>query len=216
MKHHVVAALTMAGALALLPATADARGGGFHGGGFHGGGFGGGFHGGFGGFHGGGLRGAGFGAGGFRAGRIGAGGARVGLAGVGAAHSVASNEVTIRNVVGRGAFAGRGFNDRRRFGFRRGIGYGGFGYGGLGLGLGLGLAAADYGYGYYPDYYYGGPVAPAYGYAPVAYGTAAAPAPAADQTTAANQTASCEARFKSYNPATGTYLGYDGKRHPCP
>ena len=28
--------------------------------------------------------------------------------------------------------------------------------------------------------------------------------------------ASCESRFKSYNPATGTYLGYDGLRHPCP
>lgn len=27
---------------------------------------------------------------------------------------------------------------------------------------------------------------------------------------------SCAARFQSYNPATGTYLGYDGLRHPCP
>lgn len=26
----------------------------------------------------------------------------------------------------------------------------------------------------------------------------------------------CSQRFKSYNPATGTYLGYDGRRHPCP
>jgi hypothetical protein len=26
----------------------------------------------------------------------------------------------------------------------------------------------------------------------------------------------CASRFKSYNPATGTYLGYDGLRHPCP
>jgi len=29
-------------------------------------------------------------------------------------------------------------------------------------------------------------------------------------------TAYCLSRFKSYNPATGTYLGYDGLRHPCP
>ena len=29
-------------------------------------------------------------------------------------------------------------------------------------------------------------------------------------------TAYCMSRFKSYNPATGTYLGYDGQRHPCP
>lgn len=26
----------------------------------------------------------------------------------------------------------------------------------------------------------------------------------------------CEERFRSYSPATGTYLGYDGMRHPCP
>lgn len=26
----------------------------------------------------------------------------------------------------------------------------------------------------------------------------------------------CAQRFKSYNPATGTYLGYDGRRHACP
>ena len=26
----------------------------------------------------------------------------------------------------------------------------------------------------------------------------------------------CAARFRSYDPATETYLGYDGARHPCP
>jgi hypothetical protein len=26
----------------------------------------------------------------------------------------------------------------------------------------------------------------------------------------------CLSRFKSYDPASGTYLGYDGLRHPCP
>lgn len=26
----------------------------------------------------------------------------------------------------------------------------------------------------------------------------------------------CMSRFKSYDPASGTYLGYDGHRHPCP
>ena len=26
----------------------------------------------------------------------------------------------------------------------------------------------------------------------------------------------CMQRFKSYDPASGTYLGYDGYRHPCP
>ena len=26
----------------------------------------------------------------------------------------------------------------------------------------------------------------------------------------------CQSRFRSYDPSTGTYLGYDGLRHPCP
>ena len=26
----------------------------------------------------------------------------------------------------------------------------------------------------------------------------------------------CEQRYRSYDPASGTYLGYDGFRHPCP
>jgi len=60
---------------------------------------------------------------------------------------------------------------------------------GLGLGLGYGAAyAADYPY-YYDDSYY------AAGNDAVAY---------------------CMSRFQSYDPASGTYLGYDGLRHPCP
>jgi hypothetical protein len=26
----------------------------------------------------------------------------------------------------------------------------------------------------------------------------------------------CAQRYKSWDPASGTYLGYDGQRHPCP
>lgn len=26
----------------------------------------------------------------------------------------------------------------------------------------------------------------------------------------------CMSRFKSYDPSSGTYLGFDGRRHPCP
>jgi hypothetical protein len=48
-----------------------------------------------------------------------------------------------------------------------------------------------YGYDYYPGYV-SGPPGPGPG---VAY---------------------CEAHFRSYNPATGTYLGYDGVYHHCP
>ena len=32
----------------------------------------------------------------------------------------------------------------------------------------------------------------------------------------ADEIAYCSRRFKSYDPASGTYLGYDGIRHPCP
>jgi opacity protein-like surface antigen len=29
-------------------------------------------------------------------------------------------------------------------------------------------------------------------------------------------TAWCQARFRSFDPATGTFMGFDGVRHPCP
>ena len=32
---------------------------------------------------------------------------------------------------------------------------------------------------------------------------------------AGGDAAACEQRFKTYDPATGTFLGEDGKRHPC-
>ena len=54
-----------------------------------------------------------------------------------------------------------------------------------------------------------------YGYAPYAYGPtvvhedAYAAAPDRDD-------AYCSQRYRSYDPRSGTYLGYDGIRHPCP
>ena len=57
-----------------------------------------------------------------------------------------------------------------------------------------GALAAQQPYYYGPGYYY-----------PPGY----AEAPGGD-------VAYCEQRFKSYDPASGTYLGYDGYRHPCP
>jgi hypothetical protein len=64
------------------------------------------------------------------------------------------------------------------------------------LGLGLGYALSDgYGDGYYDDYgpryYYRG------GYGDGGF-------------------ARCEATFKSFDPDSGTYMGYDGRRHRCP
>ena len=98
---------------------------------------------------------------------------------------------------------------------RRGGGWGGRGAGvGIGLGAGLllgGIAAAAaapryygpgpaYGYNYGPSYYAPAPVvvAPSYGYA------------------GGDAEAYCLQRYKSYDPASGTYLNYDGNRYPCP
>jgi hypothetical protein len=82
-------------------------------------------------------------------------------------------------------------------------GYYGFQHRGYWPYLGLGAAAAalvsawPYAYDYgYDDYGYEAPayVAPAYD----------------------NDVAYCMQRFRSYDPASRTYLGYDGYRHPCP
>jgi hypothetical protein len=70
-------------------------------------------------------------------------------------------------------------------------------------------------------YYYG----PRYGYyddddsgawvAGTIFGLAAG-AIAAGAANSGRSVAYCEQRFRSYDPASGTYLGYDGYRHPCP
>ena len=80
-------------------------------------------------------------------------------------------------------------------------------YGGAGIGLGIAGALVGgaiigatqpYGYYGYPPGYYG----PAYVVAPPYAGDDAI--------------AYCLQRFQSYDPASGTYLGFDGLRHPCP
>lgn len=92
----------------------------------------------------------------------------------------------------------RYWNGRRHW---RGPGYG------FGAGLALGALGSSY---YYNDpYYYGD----SYAYAPDAYvddGQYAA-APAAE-----GDAAYCAQRYRSYDPASGTYLNYDGNRYPCP
>jgi hypothetical protein len=73
--------------------------------------------------------------------------------------------------------------------------YGGYGY-------------APYGYGYAPAPVYGAPV-----YGPPVY---AAPGPGYVAGPAGDAVAYCSRRYRSYDPASGTFLGYDGLRHPCP
>ena len=81
-----------------------------------------------------------------------------------------------------------------------------------------GALAAPYYYGpgyYYPGpYYYGsGPYYPA----PAGYGGPyGGPAPAGPAGGGGDAVAYCAHRFHSYDPRTGTYLGLDGARHPCP
>jgi BA14K-like protein len=70
-----------------------------------------------------------------------------------------------------------------------------------------GYGAYD-GYAYAPGYAYG----PRYGYGP-GYGGGYVAAPAYG---GGDEVAYCQQRFRSYDPASGTYLGYDGMRHPCP
>jgi hypothetical protein len=102
----------------------------------------------------------------------------------------------------RGYYHGHGGHYYRGGGVAAGI------IGGLAAGALIGGALASrpgyyygagYGYGYAPGNYY----EPSYAYVPApAYGPGAV--------------AYCAQRFKSYDPASGTYLGNDGYRHPCP
>ena len=80
--------------------------------------------------------------------------------------------------------------------------------GGLAAGAIVGGALASQGPYYSGNSYYG---APAPDYAPGPYDNEEGSATAAQ-----DPVAYCEARFRSYDPASGTYLGYDGLRHPCP
>ena len=76
-------------------------------------------------------------------------------------------------------------------------------------------------YNYYDDYAYSpygsGPSgynSYNYDYAPGGYSYG--PSYSYRYSAAGNDDAYCSQRFRSYDPASGTYLGYDGQRHPCP
>lgn len=173
--------------------------------------------GGGGGFRGGGGGGpaiGGGGGGGFRAGAVGApsmGGAPAGFRpaptmgfrptpGSGGPSVVTRGSEANRYVAGGGYVGqrpGGGWNGGYRHHHRRGGGF----WPGVAVGVGLGSTYGYYGNPYYYDDSYGYyddssvAVAPPVGDDSVAY---------------------CMQRYKSYDPASGTYLGYDGQRHPCP
>ncbi|WOH47844.1 BA14K family protein [Bradyrhizobium sp. sBnM-33] len=102
--------------------------------------------------------------------------------------------------VGGGTVAGGTWHGGRHFHHRHHRHrHGGF-WPGFAIGAGIGSAYGYYGSPYYYDdpYYYDETV------------VAAGP-PVGD-----DAVAYCMRRYKSYDPASGTYLGYDGQRHPCP
>jgi hypothetical protein len=77
---------------------------------------------------------------------------------------------------------------------------------GIAAGMLLGglIASSPYYYGG-PRYYYGPP-----GYYPPGYY-----GPIYRHYGPADWEAYCFSRYRSFDPYTGTYLGYDGRRHPC-
>jgi BA14K-like protein len=112
---------------------------------------------------------------------------------------------------GGGGYAYRGGGGG--YAYRGGGGYyrggGGFIPGAVAGAVIGGAIASQYPYGY--GGYYGAP-GPAY-YDDQYYddgAVAVAPAPGGDDA------AYCAQRFRSYDPGSGTYLGNDGLRHPCP
>jgi hypothetical protein len=139
-------------------------------------------------------------------GRVGGGGGRVGGGGVGRPGGIGGVGGVGRpggiGGVGRpggvGGVAGIGGAGRWNGGGWNGGGYWRPGYGLAAGALGGAIAAGSYygGYGYDNGYNYG--------YDNGYYGSGSGYAD------------SCAQRYKSYDPASGTYLGYDGSRHPCP
>jgi BA14K-like protein len=75
---------------------------------------------------------------------------------------------------------------------------------------GYAYAPGSYGYGY--DY------APGYAYGPAGYNDYAyAPGYTTGPAySGGDSDAYCSQRFRSYDPSSGTYMGYDGRRHSCP
>ena len=184
----VAAALTLVLPIATSSAGFAQEGPKFRGGGAHIGG-------------GGGFRGGPVGGGGFRAGPVG-GGFRAGPVVSAPAARFNAPVIAGSKFAGGPVYAGGG---PRHIGGGPRHRHGGF-WPGLAAGAVIGgaLAAGSY----YSPYYYN-----SYGYYDDGYYDDSAVAVVPED---GDATAYCMQRFKSYDPASGTYLGYDGLRHPCP
>ena len=75
-----------------------------------------------------------------------------------------------------------------------------------------------YGAGFATGVIIGGALAAPYYYPPGPYypGPYYYPAPPYYGPPYSDAVAYCMQRFRSYDPRSGTYLGFDGRRHPCP
>ena len=87
---------------------------------------------------------------------------------------------------------------------------------GRGAGFVTGLAVGSaFGYGAYADpYYYGDDYAYSDGY-DAGYDTGYPVDTGVVVSSAGADPSYCAQRYRSYDPASGTYLGFDGLRHPC-
>ena len=171
-----------------------------------------------------------------------AGAARMGGGAMGARSNFGGAQANFQSNAGRGGFAARGnaqfaqrdrgvngggeFRGDRGRGFRRDAGFA-VGAAAAGIVTGAAIAAGDYGYGY-SDPYYGDNYAYDSGYGgSYAYDTGATydaglplvtfdqPAPVVEGQAIVGNASYCAQRYRSYDPASGTYLGFDGLRHPC-
>jgi hypothetical protein len=165
------------------------------------------------------VRGGGGGVRAVHAGGANFGGMRAGAPTVAAQANFRGAQASVRgaNVAGQGAnFAGRSGVPIASTGFRGGYDRpwgGGAGFV-AGLAAGSALAYGAYGgyyepNGYYDPNYYGNDYAYDGGEYDAGY-------PVVVGQNVGGDTSYCAQRYRSYDPASGTYLGYDGLRHPCP
>jgi hypothetical protein len=161
---------------------------------------------------------------GMHAGGANVGGARIGGAGPRVQSNFRGGQANVgaTNFAGRGnaqfaqgAYRGGEFRGDRGRGFGRDVAAGAVAAGGA-------LAFGNYGYyndGYYDPNSYGDSYAYDDG---STYSTGLplvtfdqSPAPVAVDQVVGGDAAYCAQRYRSYDPASGTYLGFDGFRHPC-
>ena len=137
------------------------------------------------------------------------GGAQASI-GEGRVGSVSGGNFTGRTGRGDGQLAQdghRGDHDRhhghgREFGFAAGLAAG---------------SALGYGYGgYYDPYTYFGYYDPNYNNDSYAYDDPGYDGYSGSVVSSGADPSYCAQRYKSYDPTSGTYLGRDGLRHPCP